>query len=294
MEKDKRKYFSHDFNARHDKKMAVLIKDFKGTGYAVYWAVVEMIHEEGGQIEFDEINIGAIAKDLYEEPTLVKLIIEGCCSKFKLFKLEEGIITSDRATRNIENYTELVSNKRQAGIASAESRRKAKDALKNLEQNSTGVQQPLTGVEQKATNRNINRNRNRKNVSIVFPDGDKKDQKNDDSGKNGSDRILTGAGKIDDVVCYDAEEMILKDQAFLEVCCMKEHITMEEAKVELHKYHLNESKNNKYPMGNKSARAGYELWLIRSKEFKPRNNGKNKNSGVEQNAIGSSITFDQP
>jgi hypothetical protein len=108
-------YFSHDYNARNDRKIAALVKKHKAAGYGVFWIACEMMHEEGGHIELDEITFGAIAKDSNEEVGVVKSIIIDCIKEFKLFKMEEDIVISGRVSRNLEKRQALSKSRAIAG-----------------------------------------------------------------------------------------------------------------------------------------------------------------------------------
>lgn len=95
-------YFSHDYNARNDRKIAALVKKHKSAGYGIFWITCEMMHEEGGHIEYDDITFGAIAKDANEDVNLVKNVINDCISEFRLLVKENDIVVSGRVSRNLE------------------------------------------------------------------------------------------------------------------------------------------------------------------------------------------------
>ena len=140
-------WFTHDLNARNDRKIGSLVKDHKSSGYGIFWCAVEMMHEEGGKLEFDEITISAIAKDLNESTELISTVIQDCISRYKLFSVVDNSLVSNRVERNMVRRTEQKEKKSKAGKASAEKRKHSTDD----EQNSTSVEQVLTSVEQKAT-----------------------------------------------------------------------------------------------------------------------------------------------
>lgn len=287
----RKSYFSHDHNARNDRRMAGLIKDHKGTGYGVFWAVVEMIHEEGGAICFDDLTYDAVGKDLCEESTKVKLILEDCINKYKLFILAEGYITSNRINRNLDNIADIREAKSKAGLISACKRKLEKQAIHegitDPQRIATYVQHLLnTCLTQGHKEKKIKEKKIKENISIEIP---VKVEKNAGEIKTRVKKVaqdqISPVSELMEFVCYDVEEMILKDQAFLEAQCMKASITMEVGKRELRKYHLNEEKNQRYPMGRKAALAGFEFWLIRSGEFKQSSNGRHKNSGAGNSTV---------
>ena len=137
-------YFSHDYNARNDKKISALVRDYKSAGYGIYWCTAEMMHEEGGEMELDDLTISAIAKDLNEDFELVKLVIEKCIS-YKLFILvEDNILTANRVKRNLDKRKEISVIRSEAGKNGAIAKQKkanAKQMLANAEQEQASVQQ---------------------------------------------------------------------------------------------------------------------------------------------------------
>jgi hypothetical protein len=108
-------YFPHDYNARNDRKIAALIQKHKAAGYGVFWITCEMMHEEDGNIEFDDITFGAIAKDSNESVDFVKMVITDCTKEFKLFKMEDDIVISGRVSRNLEKRQEISKSRAIAG-----------------------------------------------------------------------------------------------------------------------------------------------------------------------------------
>ena len=122
-----KEYFSHDYNARNDRKIAALVKDYKAAGYGVFWAICEMMHEEGGQLEFDDMTIGAISKDLNEDVLLIKEVLGRCVFPYKLFQKVDESLISNRVKRNFDGRNEKrvakIEAGRLGGIKSGESRR---------------------------------------------------------------------------------------------------------------------------------------------------------------------------
>jgi len=126
-------YFSHDYNARNDKKISALVREFKSAGYGIYWCTAEMMHEEGGQLEFDDLTISAISKDLNEEFDLVKRVIEKCVSTFKLFIIsEDNILTASRVRRNLEKRKEISKIRSNAGKAGANAKQMQANAKQKV------------------------------------------------------------------------------------------------------------------------------------------------------------------
>lgn len=124
-------FFRHDYNARNDRKIAALVQRHKAAGYGIFWITCEMMHEEGGAIEFDEITFGALAKDCNEDTALIKQVINDCITDFKLFKREEDIIVSGRVSRNLEWKSELSKSRSEAGKLGAIAKQNQANAKQN-------------------------------------------------------------------------------------------------------------------------------------------------------------------
>lgn len=129
-------WFSHDYNARNDRKIAALVREYKSAGYGIYWCTAEMLHEENGKLEFDDLTFGAIAKDLNEEPEFIKEVLQKCIDKFKLFYVSDNNLTASRVQKNLENKEDNRQIKSDAGrlggIKSGETRQ-IKAELKQIE-----------------------------------------------------------------------------------------------------------------------------------------------------------------
>lgn len=126
-------YFSHDYNARNDRKIAALVSEYKAAGYGIFWCACEMMHEEGGALEMDEITYYAIAKDLNEDVNFVKSVIEKCISFFRLFTVQDGKMESSRVKTNLNKRLKISEVRTNAGKASANARQMST----NVQQNST-------------------------------------------------------------------------------------------------------------------------------------------------------------
>jgi hypothetical protein len=126
-----KEYFSHDYNARHDRKIAALVREHKAAGYGIFWATCEMMHEEGGTLELDEITYSAIAKDVNEEIILLKKVIEDCIAKFKLFTVNEEKLNSNRIKHNLHKRLSISKIRSNAGKAGAIAKQKQANGKQN-------------------------------------------------------------------------------------------------------------------------------------------------------------------
>ena len=75
-------YFSHDYKARHDRKLVHLLMKKGVEGIGIFWCIIEMLYEEGGRISTSEYE--RITFELHASFDTVKSVIED----FKLFKIE--------------------------------------------------------------------------------------------------------------------------------------------------------------------------------------------------------------
>lgn len=126
-----KEYFSHDYNARHDKKIAALVGKYKGSGYGIFWATCEMMHEEGGELELDELTYSAISKNINEDEILLKNVIEDCIEKFKLFLFIDGKITSNRVKKNLNKRLSISEVRSKAGKEGAKAKQTKAFAKQN-------------------------------------------------------------------------------------------------------------------------------------------------------------------
>jgi len=66
-------YFSHDYNARNDKKLVMASMKYGLEALGAYWAIIEMIYEEGGYLSITEYE--RITFELRTSEELVKYLI---------------------------------------------------------------------------------------------------------------------------------------------------------------------------------------------------------------------------
>lgn len=165
-------YFSHDYNARNDKKIGALVREYKSSGYGIFWAACEMMHEEGGELEMDDLTYSALAKDLNEDFELIKKVIEDCIYKYKLFKSSELKLVSDRVCRNLERRSDISEKRRKAAYAKHD---KANDMQMhaNAEQNSAKKERKEIKERKKETDRGVGFSAD--GLYVFFSDGTKQE-----------------------------------------------------------------------------------------------------------------------
>jgi uncharacterized protein YdaU (DUF1376 family)/ribosomal protein S27AE len=88
-------YFSHDYHARSDEKIVRMLSVKGSTAYGIYWMLVEMLFEHGGEITRD---YDLLSYELRSE----KDIIRAVCEDFELFYTNiEGKLRSFSVDRRI-------------------------------------------------------------------------------------------------------------------------------------------------------------------------------------------------
>lgn len=76
-------HFSHDYNARNDDKIKLLLRKLKWEGYGLFWAIVEDLYNNANSLLLD---YDGMAYDLRADVDLIKSII----NDFDLFVIENG------------------------------------------------------------------------------------------------------------------------------------------------------------------------------------------------------------
>lgn len=90
-----KEWFSHDYNTRVDYKIKKLIIKHDYQGYGLFWAIVEELYKNANALPLD---YECIAIDLRADCELVTSVI----NNFGLFKIEDGIISSESAQRRLD------------------------------------------------------------------------------------------------------------------------------------------------------------------------------------------------
>ncbi len=88
-------YFPHDYNARNDPKMVRLLFKRGPAGHGIFWAIIEMLYEQGGELPVADIPL--IAKELY---TQVK-VVDDVVRNYGLFEISGAVFSSLSAIRRL-------------------------------------------------------------------------------------------------------------------------------------------------------------------------------------------------
>ena len=80
-------YFSHDYAARHDLKLIKLQREMGLEGIGIFWCIVEMLYEHGGELQTD---YDSIAYELRTDSERIANVVRG----YNLFIIEGEIFYS--------------------------------------------------------------------------------------------------------------------------------------------------------------------------------------------------------
>lgn len=94
-----KEYFSHDYNARSDRKMTKLIMKHGLSGIGAFWCILEMLYENDGILptEYDRI-----AFELRTDNGLIRSVIED----FELFIIDGGNFYSESVNKRLKVRTD--------------------------------------------------------------------------------------------------------------------------------------------------------------------------------------------
>jgi len=97
-------FFSHDYNARNDRKMLRLKVNLKMCGVGIYWSLIEMLYEESGELFLSDIDV--IADELRTDPDKVLSVVKD----FELFKNDGEKFWSESVLSRLEKRQEKSKN----------------------------------------------------------------------------------------------------------------------------------------------------------------------------------------
>jgi len=80
-------YFSHDYNARTDEKIKLLIRKHGLKGYGIFWAIIEDLYNNANALRLD---CEGIAFELREDVETIKSVIQD----FDLFQIKDNYFGS--------------------------------------------------------------------------------------------------------------------------------------------------------------------------------------------------------
>lgn len=141
-------YFAHDYNARGDQKITRLVRKQGWAAYGLYWALIEMLYENGGKMGGD---YETLAFDLRADLRLIKSIVE---ESGLFYRNGSASFGSRSVDRRLQERREQRKRYAEAGRLGAEARlrRCSSDAqamLKQESRESIEQQKVDEGLEQK-------------------------------------------------------------------------------------------------------------------------------------------------
>jgi hypothetical protein len=155
-------YFSHDFDARNDPKIAAMRGTYKSAGYGYYWIIVEMMAgEEGHKLPVQEWLYDSIAMAAQCRSNSIKQFIVDCIEKYKLFNTDGEYFWSETLIKRMKKYEDSIEQKIKAGRKGAETRWK----------NST-AKAPLKHRDSTVVAENSKLNKTKLNKSIGYSSGE--------------------------------------------------------------------------------------------------------------------------
>lgn len=196
-------YFPHDYNARTDPKLQEVIMTHGMAGIGVYWCIVEMMYEQGGELPLR--NIKSIAFNLHADLAMVESIV----NDFDLFVVTEDKFSSKSLKARLNNMAEK-SAKASASINARWAKERAKkeaeqntEVLRTQYECNTNVQENDTNVIR--TQYECNTNKINKNK---IKEKDKKEK----------------ASSSSSLPIHEEIEDVKGDNTWIDYICMNHHI----------------------------------------------------------------------
>lgn len=108
-------WFKHDYNARNDPKLVMLRIDTGHEGVGLYWSAIEILHEQGGAVPLAQLlRILQHEAGQHTTPERIAEYANAMQMHMLLHCTSNGIVTSDRVTRNLQGRKQLTDERRAA------------------------------------------------------------------------------------------------------------------------------------------------------------------------------------
>ena len=118
-------YFSHDYNARTDKKIKKLIAKYGFLGYGIFWAIIEDLYNNANALPTD---YDSIAFDLRSDLETITSII----NDFELFVIEGAIFFSTSVQRRLDERNDKSVKAKESAFARWNKSERNANALPSL------------------------------------------------------------------------------------------------------------------------------------------------------------------
>ncbi len=102
-------YFTHDYNARSDQKIKLLLRKHGLLGYGCYWSIIEDLYQNANALRTD---YDGIAYDIHCEKNIVESVIKD----FDLFQIDGDYFGSLSVERRLNERNEKSSKARKSAI----------------------------------------------------------------------------------------------------------------------------------------------------------------------------------
>lgn len=129
-------YFQHDYNARNDPKLQEVLIEHGAMGLGVFWCIIELLYEQGGQLSLRSCK--SIAFALHVDCKVVESIVQD----FDLFKTDGASFWSNSVIARLDRRKEVSERRRKA----AESRWKSKGTKQEQSSIDANAQQEQCNV----------------------------------------------------------------------------------------------------------------------------------------------------
>lgn len=174
-------YFPHDFGARNDTKLVNVMMDHGVAGIGVYWCIIEMLYEEGGELSLAACKHIAFALHVSRE------VVDSIIRDFGLFDNDESKFWSNAVNERIEKRMEIAQKRRDAiakrwGKEENDTNVSGSEYKSNTSVSETDTIEPENGTKKsKVKERKVNDLSNLNNVVLCenlksAADGDTKQQ----------------------------------------------------------------------------------------------------------------------
>jgi hypothetical protein len=151
-------FFTHDFGARNDPKLQNVLMEHGCEGLGVFWCIVEMIYEQGGNLPLS--NCKSIAFALHVDSKIVERVIK----EFDLFENDGVVFWSKSINSRLEKRADIAEKRKKAAASSWESRR-AKQMQSNHNANAMGCN-AIKEKERKEKERKENTSLNKEDKKV--------------------------------------------------------------------------------------------------------------------------------
>ena len=105
-----KEYFSHDYNARSDPKLARVLMKLGTDGLGIYWCLIEMLYEQNGYISLDHIE--TIAFELHQQCNCITSVLKD----FDLFKFQDDKFYSESVLKRLNIRADKSEKTRSAAL----------------------------------------------------------------------------------------------------------------------------------------------------------------------------------